>query len=400
MLIKKRPYQLDEKRYTRFPVYRQSFATVSYQDTGGLSTNGFLGKMLANMGLNMAQGKKDRLQVDNALDMGANALNLILGDYGAANRQFLKWEPMLIPEMFSNNRVKLSSEDLTVKVKEGALLYGADLVGITDVKEAWIFSHDMEKPYIISEEGKPRETEEGYIIPKSVNKAIVIAVAMDEDMIETSPSVPASTATSLGYSRMAITVVALAEYIRALGYIAIPSMNDTALSIPLAIDAGLGQLGRHGLLITPEFGSNIRLCKVITDMPLITDEPIDFGVTEFCDSCHLCADHCPPKAISKGKPTMEGPCENNNPGAEKWYVHCEKCLRFWQVNGASCANCISVCPFTYGFESMQCMECVKCDTRRGCELQVNTHERLKHGYLEGKYWGGRNKVLKPRRRGL
>ena len=71
----------------------------------------------------------------------------------------------------------------------------------------------------------------------------------------------------------------LAEFIRILGYKAIPMGNDTSLSIPLAIDAGLGELGRHGLLITPEYGPCVRLCKVFTDLPLEPDKPIQFGVT-------------------------------------------------------------------------------------------------------------------------
>jgi hypothetical protein len=126
-----------------------------------------------------------------------------------------------------------------------------------------------------------------------MNRAVVMAFAMDADLLEKSPSVDADTAASLGYSRMGIAAISLAESIRALGYKAVPAMNDTALSIPLAIQAGLGELGRMGLLITPEYGPAIRLAKVLTDMPLETDHPISFGVERFCLDCHLCADHCP-----------------------------------------------------------------------------------------------------------
>ena len=61
--------------------------------------------------------------------------------------------------------------------------------------------------------------------------------------------------------------------------------NDTALSIPLAIDAGLGELGRNGLLITPEYGACVRLCKVFTDLPLEADRPVEFGLAEICQRC-------------------------------------------------------------------------------------------------------------------
>jgi len=68
-----------------------------------------------------------------------------------------------------------------------------------------------------------------------------------------------------------------------LGYTAIPAGHDAASSILLAIDGGLGQLGRSGLLVTPEYGARVRIAKVRTDMPLIPDKPIDFALTEIFD---------------------------------------------------------------------------------------------------------------------
>lgn len=147
---------------------------------------------------------------------------------------------------------------------------------------------------------------------------------------------------------MSFLAGSLAEFIRALGYHAIPCGNDTALSIPLAIDAGLGQLGRHERLITPEFGPLVRLCKVFTDMPLKPDKPIDFGVTEFCEVCKKCARACPAGALSFGSRTFKGPSKSTNPGALKWYSDPEKCLRHWAEIGTNCGICMSVCPFSKG----------------------------------------------------
>jgi reductive dehalogenase len=110
----------------------------------------------------------------------------------------------------------------------------------------------------------------------------------------------------------------------------------------MAIDAGLGQLGRMGLLLTPKYGPRVRLAKVITDMPLVPDAPIDFGVTEFCENCMLCAEHCPSSAVTKGSFTWKGKSPSNNNGTYKWYTEPEKCYDF---NGFSCSNCKRVCPF-------------------------------------------------------
>lgn len=396
----RQPYEVDDANYERFPVPKQAFVTVSFQDTGKFGYLFFLEKMHQNMVRRMLQGEEGFSQEETARDLGANAFNLLIGQYGFPNFQLLQWKPFFVLEMMQKHPVAFTPEAGAARVKETARLYGADLVGVAELDDRWIYSQDLVKPFVRTLEGIPEETQEAFHIPRSIHRAVVMAFAMDDDLIETSPKVPASVTVSVGYSRMGIAAVSLAEYIRGLGYQAIPCMNDTALSVPLAVDAGLGQLGRLGILITPEYGPNVRLAKVLTDMPLEVDHPIDFGVVEFCKNCYLCADHCPSGAISYEEPSFEPACDNNNPGVKKWPILSEKCLKFWQINGASCANCIAICPFTKGFESMQCFECDKCETQTGCELQVNTYLRLKYGLLESNVWGNVPKVLKPRRSGL
>jgi reductive dehalogenase len=117
------------------------------------------------------------------------------------------------------------------------------------------------------------------------------------------------------------------------------------LSVPLALAAGLGEAGRHGLLITEKFGPRVRLSKVFTDLPLAHDDYRPFGATEFCSTCRKCARRCPSQAIPHGDPTTKGPTTSNHSGVLKWYVNSEKCYQFWSRNMMDCANCIAVCPF-------------------------------------------------------
>lgn len=222
---------------------------------------------------------------------------------------------------------------MTSQIKRAAQLYGASLVGITKLDKRWVYSHDRE--------GNP------ITIPDQCNYAVVMGIEMEPLGIGTTPALTSSAVVGTVYSKMAFTIALLGEFIRNLGYNAIQMGNDTALSIPLAVDAGLGELGRHGLLITPQYGSRIRICKVFTDLPLICDEPIAFGVHQFCKTCKKCAEECETEAISSAdEPTFEPVCMSNNPGVLKWPVDAEKCYAFWCENGGDCATCIAVCPYT------------------------------------------------------
>jgi len=203
-------------------------------------------------------------------------------------------------------------ESFTKNIKKAAKFYGASLVGIADINEKWIYKTGFIRPEATSEAEAKRDVREGKALdsmydqpielPDGLNNAIVMGIEMDSDAISTAPAQPAAAASAIAYSKMAFIISCLGEFIRNLGYRAIQCGNDTALSIPLAIDAGLGALGRNGLLLTPELGPRVRICKVFTDMPLISDEPNQefiVKINKYCKSCSKCAEACETEAISK-----------------------------------------------------------------------------------------------------
>lgn len=228
------------------------------------------------------------------------------------------------------------TREMSRDIKKVALYLGASLVGICKLNRRWIYTHRFN---FQTHEHTPIE------ISDEFQYAVVMAHEMNYELIRTSPAFGALAATGQGYSMMAFIASSLAHYIRLLGYKAIPSGNDTALNIPIAIDAGLGELGRHGMLISERFGPRVRLSKVFTNLPLMPDKPIEFGVQAYCETCKLCAENCPSRAITRGDPTTEGPSLSSNSGIYKWYIDPEKCLDFFQKNQGACANCIRVCSF-------------------------------------------------------
>ncbi len=226
-------------------------------------------------------------------------------------------------------------EKMAKLVKETAGIYGACKAGITEVNHDWLYSRDMN--------GKPID------IPEEYKNAVVMLIKIDKEALEESPSMVAGAQNALGYSRMAFVIGCMARFIRTLGYKAIPMGNDTALSIPLAVQAGLGEMGRNGLLITPEFGPAVKICKVFTDLPLASDEPRDFGIAGYCKKCKRCADTCEVDAISsEDEPSYQTVSESNNPGIKRWAVDVDRCYKFWVGNGGDCSSCISECIFTKG----------------------------------------------------
>lgn len=235
-----------------------------------------------------------------------------------------------------NGPVQADRYEMSRIVKKAARLFGADLVGITAVHPNWIYSHEFN---VLTGGHYPIE------LPAGCSTAVVMAVSMDYEAMRSRFTGISGAAVGKGYSDMAVIANRLAIFIRGLGYRALPSGNDTALSIPLAMAAGLGEGSRMGLLVTEPFGPRVRLCKVFTDLPLAFDSYRPFGVEAFCRVCKKCASSCPSQAIPFGEMTREGPSSCNQSGIRKWYVNPEKCYGFWSRNRMDCANCIRVCVF-------------------------------------------------------
>ena len=230
-----------------------------------------------------------------------------------------------------------SVEETTRIVKQAAKTVGADLVGVADTDSRWsyteLFSLQTKGP-------KPNNIDDG------LAHVIVIGQSMDNKLLDTAPSALSGAATGMGYSQDALVLLTLSQFIQNLGYRAVPSMNDSALVIPYAVQAGLGEYAKHGLVITPEFGSSVRFGKIFTDMPLEADKPIRFGVKEMCELCNACSKACPSKAIPDAEPSPVTFNRSNISGVTKWTIDGEACFSYWTKINTDCAVCIRVCPFT------------------------------------------------------
>jgi reductive dehalogenase len=230
--------------------------------------------------------------------------------------------------------------EMSREVKHVARAFGADLVGITGFDERWVYTHAY------SRQG---ETEKEQELASDLPNVIVVVQEMERNLIDTVPSALSGAATGIGYSYDTLVLLGLTQYILNLGYRAVATMNDTALAVPYAIKAGLGEYGRLGLLITPEFGPRVRIGKIFTDLPLVHDGPRQFGVQAFCGICRRCSEGCPVGAVPDGPPTDEVYNRSNLVGVRKWSVDAEKCFRFWCNQNSDCSICVRVCPYNRDF---------------------------------------------------
>jgi ferredoxin len=232
------------------------------------------------------------------------------------------------------NPVKHSVDPVEISrtLKNLTLHLGADEVGIAKLNPAYVYSHVGRGPELWGEK-----------INNNHPYAITFTVEMDYSMVEEAPEIGITEETALQYLNAQRISIVLARYIRKLGYEArahVSGSNYQIMLPPVASDAGLGELGRLGYLISPRFGARIRLGAITTDIPLVLDKPIQFGVQDFCEKCKKCAVNCPSGAIPDGDKSMIR-------GAEKWQLDIEKCYYFWRVIGTDCGLCMKVCPFSH-----------------------------------------------------
>ncbi len=103
-----------------------------------------------------------------------------------------------------------------------------------------------------------------------------------------------------------------------------------------------GKLTRTGDCVAhPRMGFRNKVAAVTTDLPLVPDKPIDFGMLDFCRVCRKCSENCPGEAISFD----EEPVKYN--GYLRWNSDFRKCAASArQSGGFSCGRCVKVCPWS------------------------------------------------------
>ena len=168
--------------------------------------------------------------------------------------------------------------------------------------------------------------------------AICLAWEQDYEPTQSSPSWWGDRPHHAVYRTMEAVALELADYIRSLGYHAQfhnPNHKSSGTYIPMFVEAGLGQLGANGQLLSPHFRSRARIMIITTDALITYDQPIDYGIHTFCNTCQVCVNRCPGRALMREKVWWRG--------IEKHKLIYRRCLPV-AVRYEGCAVCMKVCP--------------------------------------------------------
>lgn len=222
---------------------------------------------------------------------------------------------------------------LTRHLKAAGYFLKADIVGACKVPLSAYYSHDKQ----------------GNLIEPRYANAVVIAMRKDWNAMHASQGSDwmGDPISFQAYQHVGMVAETLANYIRRLGWEASaqygPSfVNRYAVLLPpLLLAAGIGEVSRVGIILNPFLGLAYKAAAILTNMPLVPDKPIDFGLQNFCQQCKICATNCPSHAISTGDKIMYN-------GYETWKLNTQRCASFNFTNkkGTMCNRCVKSCPWS------------------------------------------------------
>ena len=224
-------------------------------------------------------------------------------------------------------------EVLTRHVKALGYFFKADIMGACTVPQSAYYSHDKQ----------------GVPIEVKYENAIVLVMGKDWNAMRASTGSDwiGDPISFQAYQHLGLVAETIANYIKRLGWDASaqygPSFVDkySVLMPPLLLRAGIGEVSRAGIILNPYLGLGYKAAAILTNMPIVPDKPIDFGLQRFCRDCRICAENCPSRAISTGDKEMYN-------GYETWKLDTRRCASFNFTNkkGTMCNRCVKSCPWT------------------------------------------------------
>jgi epoxyqueuosine reductase len=233
-------------------------------------------------------------------------------------------QPRFQGEVAAEQMAFVSPDEAAEHLKERALAFGADIVGICEIEPSDVYrGRTVTHRYAIAV-GQRMRWREFQVVPSRESAVECLRV----------------------YFTLGESVIQLAAYIRSLGYpctVEHPIGDSDLLHIPIGLKAGFGELGRHGSIIHPTLGPLFRMGSVATSIPLAIDRPVDAGIAAFCDRCRACRRFCPANAIPDDRSPDAGV---DHLGNARYVVDTGRCFPYFAKH-QYCSICLPICAYEH-----------------------------------------------------
>ncbi|MBU0991027.1 MAG: hypothetical protein KJ737_00920 [Proteobacteria bacterium] len=180
------------------------------------------------------------------------------------------------------------------------------------------------------------------------NTALVLGMEMDKGLLDEVPQPGKKLFDFEIYVKSGQEIYKVARFIRSKGYrcwVRVP-FDGWVKYPPHAINAGLGELGAQGVVITKEFGPRQRWGMISIDADIEMDSPVDLKMAAYCDACRKCIKACPGRAISEDRVWWRGVYKRKINDTKCWpyftkYEGCGICLKVCPINRHGYAECMA-----------------------------------------------------------
>jgi ferredoxin len=257
----------------------------------------------------------------------------------------------------------VESRAFTAEIKAEATRVGLSQVGFAPFDPRYVFVGGARHPLNDATQAL------------SQGSVIVCLLERDYKLVQTAPSSKCERSVLRTNSELAARAATLAEFVRARGFqVQLHALAAPLVSIHFAVEAGLGQLGLNGQLLTPFAGSRCSIALITTNSSLEHGKPVDYGIHTICDRCQICVKRCPPSAIPNRR--------RYHRGILKAKIKTERCLPT-TIQAHACAICMKVCPIQrYGLDAV-----TDHLTATGEILGKGTDELEGYTWIDGRRYG-------------
>lgn len=262
-------------------------------------------------------------------------------------------------------------EETSQMIRTAARFYGAANARcgeLTTDEHKLFFTHDVDGlPIVFEDVDYAYVTSEKRVLPKNKKYYYIsVTIHMSKELFRQGQSCLRHAANLSRYRQWRDVHNGLCNFISVLGYQSFGYYYHPYGLVPSqahALLSGHAEIARNNnFCISPDWGSVQGYFTLLTTLPLAQSNPIDAGISRFCNTCKKCAEACPQQCISyEDEPSWEipnskvapnAPTTYSTPGKKTYHTDSVACMTQWMSLYHGCGVCMGTCVFNVNSKSM------------------------------------------------